>query len=277
MSPLKKLLKGLLSDEELKSLNSGMDLIGDIAIVKIPNSLVPKAEIISEAIMNANKNVKTVLRQVGGIEGDYRLRRLEHLAGERKTLTRYKENGCLFEFDVSKVYFSPRLSTERLRVARLVRDGEVVVNMFAGIGSFSIVVARLERAKVYSIDINPYAIEYMKRSVRLNRLKGEVIPVLGDARDIIESELKGKADRILMPLPERANEFLNHAILSLEGGGLVHYYRHSFGIDESEAASKVIEEVEELIGKRFEVLGWRRVREVGPRWFEIVLDLAISL
>ena len=158
-----------------------------------------------------------------------------------------------------------------------VKDGEVVVNMFAGVGSFSLVIARLKRAKVYSIDLNPYAIKYMKRSLELNRLKGEVIPILGDAREVIEERLKGEADRVLMPLPERANEFLRHAILALKSGGFVHYYRHSFGLDESDAASRVVNEVKALIDRRFEVLGWRRVREVGPRWFEIVLDLAISL
>ncbi|MCD6511059.1 MAG: class I SAM-dependent methyltransferase family protein [Thaumarchaeota archaeon] len=277
MRRLKKLLGGVLSEEELRSIRSGLDVIGDIAILKLPDSLMPKAGLISEAIMEVNRNVRTVLRQVGGIVGDYRLRRLEHLAGERKTLTRYKENGCVFELDVSKVYFSPRLSSERLRIAKLVKDGEVVVNMFAGVGSFSLVIARLKRAKVYSIDLNPYAIKYMKRSLELNRLRGEVIPILGDAREVIEERLKGEADRVLMPLPERANEFLRHATLALKSGGFVHYYRHSFGLDESDAASRVVNEVKALIDKRFEVLGWRRVREVGPRWFEIVLDLAISL
>ena len=276
MKYIKEMLRGKLTEEELKELNSGIDIIGNIAIIKLPNSLMPKSKIISELIMSSNKNVKSVFRQVGRIEGEYRLRKLEYIDGERNTITRYKENGCLFELDVSKVYFSPRLSTERLRIARLVKDGEVVVNMFAGIGSFSLVIAKMKRAKIYSIDLNPYAIEYAKRSMAINRLKGEVIPILGDAREVIEKKLWGRVDRVLMPLPEKANEFLYHAVLALKRSGFIHYYRHSFGTDEWDAASKVIDEVRGSL-KNYKILKWKKVREVGPRWFEIVLDIAISL
>jgi tRNA (guanine37-N1)-methyltransferase len=132
----------------------------------------------------------------------------------------------LFSVDVEKCYFSPRLFYERSRIAGLVRSGETVANMFAGVGCFSIVIAkRLDVAKVLSIDVSPAAIQFMHENIRINRVYGKVIPILGDSKMIVEQQLKRVADRVLMPLPEKAFSYLLYAVSALKtSGGWVHYY-----------------------------------------------------
>ncbi|MCX8192147.1 MAG: class I SAM-dependent methyltransferase family protein, partial [Nitrososphaerales archaeon] len=139
---LKRALMGILNSDEISQLYSSFDIVGDIAIIKIPDRLIDKKDIIAKAILDNLKSVKTVLRQASPISGTYRTRELEYLMGEKKTLTFYREHGCTFKVDLAKVYFSPRLSYERLRVAEQVNPNERVVNMFGGIGTFSILIAK---------------------------------------------------------------------------------------------------------------------------------------
>jgi len=181
---LKSILGGKLSPHELEQLNRSYEIVGDIAIFKISDNVKFLSPVIAQAIMYFHKQVKTVLRQTGGVSGDFRLRRFEWIAGEGKTETRHKEFGCVFRVDLEKCYFSPRLAFERMRVARLAQQDEVAVNMFAGVGVFSVLMAKHSHVKkVYSIDMNPDAILYMKENIRLNTLQDEVIPILGCQTD----------------------------------------------------------------------------------------------
>src|SRR5262249_9580226 len=141
--------------------------------------------------------------------------RLEHIAGEKNTFVEYKEHGCRFKVDLINTYFSPRLSTERLRIANLVSDYEIVTNMFGGVGTFSIIIAKKNRnCKVFSIDMNPTAIELSQYNSRLNGVESRVISILGDAKDIVAKETQLRSDRVLMPLPEKAREFVDCAVQS---------------------------------------------------------------
>ena len=183
-------------------------------------------EAMAKQIMTIHKGIKTVLSQTSPVKGDHRVRELRLLAGENKTVTKYKEAGCIFSVDVEKCYFSPRLNHERLRIASQVSPNEIVVNMFAGVGCFSIIIAKkVPQTKVYSIDINPTAYQYMQENVRMNRVFGKVVPLLGDSKEIVETQLQGVADRVLMPLPEKALEYLPAALSALKkSGGWIHYY-----------------------------------------------------
>ena len=125
--------------------------------------------------------------------------------GEDNTETEYKEFGCKFVVDVENAFFSPRLSTERERIANLVQDGEVVTNMFAGVGMFSIMAAKKKKCTVYSLDINPVASKLCEKNIKLNKLAGEVVSINGDASQIIKEQLVDKSDRTLMLLPERSD------------------------------------------------------------------------
>jgi tRNA (guanine37-N1)-methyltransferase len=260
--------------------SSSYDIMGDVTVIRIPKSPADKLELTAERLMQRHRNVKTVLGQVGGVSGDLRLRRLKWIAGERKFETVHKEFGCAFKVDLKKCYFSPRLSYERMRIARLVKPNETVVNMFAGVGSFSILIACHSQArKIYSIDVNPVAVNLMRQNARLNRVEGRVVPVLGDAEDVVQEHFKNIADRVLMPLPRKALAYLHYALMALKpSGGWIHYYDFKHAYKDESPLEKAKEEVEKQLrklGTRFKFSGQRVIRSTGPNWHQVVLDVRV--
>jgi tRNA (guanine37-N1)-methyltransferase len=278
---LRRTISETLSAEDLAQVYNSYDIVGDIAIIRLAETSKRHAKSIAEAIMNVHKNVKTVLAQTSPVNGDFRLRKLEFVAGENKTCTIHKESCCLFSVDVEGCYFSPRLFYERMRTAEKVRNGEVIVNMFAGVGCFSIIIGRHSGAeKIYSIDVNHVAVQKMQENVRLNRLYGRVIPILGDAKEIIEERLCHVADRILMPLPEKAYEYLPYALLALKNaGGWIHYYDFEHAKKNENPIEKVYRKVTERLESldvAFEIPFGRTVRSVGPNWYQTVSDIRVK-
>ena len=259
--------------EDAGRVSSGVDVVGDIAIVRLEEFSPSEKRKIAGAILEEIGSVRVVLEQLGGIEGEYRLRSLRHLGGEKRTMTVHKENGCLFKVDVAKCYFSPRLSTERLRIANAVKPGERVLNMFAGVGPFSIPIAKLKGAKVLSCELNEYAAGLHQENDRLNRVERLVEVVKADAADLPEIT-EGKFDRVLMPHPSEADRFLPAAVALARKGGVIHYYRHVLGEDEAEAAAALREEVTTLLPKKARFTT-RRVRDVGPRWVEMAAEIRV--
>jgi len=273
---LKRALEGVLTDQESEELFSAFDQIGDIIVIRIPDSLLSKKKVIGETLLKEVSTAKSVLYQSSDVTGDFRTRSLELLAGEDKTETEYKEFGCRFFVDVEKAFFSPRLSTERERIADIVRDGETVINMFGGVGMFSILVAKNKKCTVYNIDINPVASQLCEKNFSLNKLAGEVISLNGDAAQIVNDQLKEKGDRTLMLLPERSDEFLESAILATKNGGIIHYYSHIHA-DKKQDAPKLSEEhYLKVTNVKSEILGSKIVRAVGPRYYQTVVDVKIT-
>ena len=247
--------------------SSGVDVIGDIAIVRLKDFTQREKRKVGRTLMEEMKNVHAVFDQEGGIEGEHRLRNLKHLYGERRTLTMHRENGCIFRVDVAKCYFSPRLSTERLRIAELVGPKERVLNMFAGVGPFSVPIAKLAGARVASCEINEYAAGLHEENNKLNKVDGLVSVFAMDADDL-PGRLRVKFDRVLMPHPSLADKFLPTAIRLSKKGGLIHYYRHVVGRDGDEAKESLRAELSELLPPKSKY-AIRRVREIGPRWMEM--------
>ena len=273
---LKRALEGVLTDQESEELFSAFDQIGDIIVIRIPDSLLSKKKVIGETLLKEVSTAKSVLYQSSDVSGDFRTRSLELLAGEDKTETEYKEFGCRFFVDVEKAFFSPRLSTERERIADIVRDGETVINMFGGVGMFSILAAKNKKCTVYNIDINPVASQLCEKNISLNKLAGKVISLNGDAAQIVNDQLKEKGDRTLMLLPERSDEFLESAILATKNGGIIHYYSHIHA-DKKQDAPKLSEEhYLEVTTVKSEILGSKIVRAVGPRYYQTVVDVKIT-
>ncbi|MBI4130962.1 MAG: class I SAM-dependent methyltransferase family protein [Nitrosarchaeum sp.] len=273
---LKRALENILTSQESQELISSFDQIGDIIIVRIPDSLLAKKKLIGETLLNEVKIAKSVFYQASAVEGDFRTRNLEILAGEDKTETEYKEFGCKFTVDVENAFFSPRLSTERERIANLVQDGETIVNMFAGVGMFSIMIAKKKKCTVYSIDINPIAAKLCEKNIIANKLAGNVISINGDASQIIQEQLKNKSDRTLMLLPERSDEFLKSAISATKSGGIIHYYSHIHADKKSNAGKLSEEHYLQVTPVKSEILGSKIVRAVGPRYYQTVVDVKIS-
>ena len=273
---LKKALENILSEEESAELFSSFDQIGGIIVLRIPDSLKSKKKIIGKTLLDKVKTTRSVFYQSSPVEGEFRTRNLEILAGEDNTETEYKESGCRFLVDVEKAFFSPRLSTERERISRLVSDGEVMINMFGGVGMFSILAAKMKNCAVYNIDINPDASLLCEKNIKLNKLKGNVISLNGDATKIIENNLQNLADRVLMLLPEKSDEFLDIATLAVKNNGIIHYYSHVHA-DKKQDAPKLSEQHYLNIARnRSEILNSRIVRPIGPRFYQTVIDVKIE-
>ena len=269
---LKEAITGILSETEIEDLYGAFDQIGNIIILRIPDSLVSKKEIIGKVVLEKVKTAKSVFYQSSPVIGDFITRKLELLAGENKTETEYKEHGCRFIVDVEKAFFSPRLSTERDRIANLIQDGETVINMFGGVGMFSIIAAKKKKCTVYNIDINPNASRLCEQNINLNKIVGKVESITGDATKTIEEKLTGVGDRILMLLPERSDEFLDSAIKAAKKNGIIHYYCHIHSDKKNEVSRLAKEHFLEVMKIEVEVLGSKIVRPVGPRFYQAVVD-----
>jgi tRNA (guanine37-N1)-methyltransferase len=275
---LKNMLSNILSSDEISQVYSAFDQIGDIVIIKIPDNLMPKKKLIADMILTHVKTAKVVFAQVSPVKGDYRIRNLELVAGENRTITEYKEHGCRFRVDVAKTYFSPRLSTERLRIANMVGEGETIVNMFAGVGTYSILMARMNKTcKVYSIDSNAVAAELCEANAKLNKVQDRVVSIHGDAGKVIKDELAGQADRVLMPLPERAKEFVDSAVLALKKKGVVHYFIHVRADNKKTSQELGLQDTHNAFVKYNHIVQQVRVvRGVGPRIYQIVTDVSVK-
>lgn len=273
---LQESLKDKLSEEERKLLVKSFDVIGDIAIVEIPKELEGRERVIADALMDVHRNVKAVYKKLGPMEGVFRTRKLKLIGGERKTETEYRENNCRFRLDVRKVYFTPRLSFERRRIADQVRAGERVLVMFAGVGPFPIVIAKRQpHVAICAVELNPHAFKYMQENIRLNRMQGVITPILGDVREVIPKRFVGWADRILMPLPKGAEKFLGEAFLAAREGCAVHFYQFAPERNPFEEAEKAIKEEAARRKRKVVVVGRRVVRPFAPGVVQVAVDFRI--
>jgi len=280
---LKKIAMDVLGGHIASRLWKRVEFIGDLALIRTPIGLDPLTlKPLAEELLKRLPYVKSVWAALPGVEGGYRLRRYVLLAGEQRSETIYREHSCVFKVDITKVYISPCLNYEHIRVARLVKPGEVVINMFAGAGLFSVIIAKYAKPlRVYSIDINPYAYKYMVENVKINKVDDVVIPILGDAKDVIVNSLKNTADRVLMPCPELAVEYLPYAIEALRSRtGWIHVYVHVKALKGEHWRRKALEVVEGSLREsnvvNYEVVLARKIRNVGPRMHQVVVDVFIK-
>ena len=274
---LAEILEHELSPHLLVSLPRALDVVGDIAIIEIPPELEASKNLVGEAIMKTHRSVRVVLAKAGAVSGTYRLRDFDFIAGEHRTATLYKEYGCSYYVDVAKAYFSPRLSHEHQRVAALVGTGETVVDLFAGVGPFAVLIARNSKdAKVYAIDINPEAIDLLKKNARLNRVESRVYPIVGDARQVVNEKLSGVADRVIMNLPETASEFIDVACKTTKPSGVVHFYGFIRLPETLEDLKQRFSESVEKSGRKVAAFQYAKtVRATAPYEYQAVLDAEI--
>ncbi len=248
--------------ENLKPLiPRSFDIVGRIAIIKLPEPLLPYEKEIGSALLKANKSIDTVAIDKG-VKNRMRIRDLKVIAGKESLITLHKEFGISLEMDLSKVYFSPRLATERWKVAQEVKKGEKIIDMFSGVGPFSIMIAKhCEPEKIYAIDINPDAIKYMSSNIKRNKVHN-IEPICGDARAIV-TRLE-KVDRIIMNLPHSAFDFLETASSSIKEKGIIHYYEF---LSEEEKLNRAqdIEKLGKSLGKEIKIKMERDVHTYSAR------------
>ncbi|MEM2214894.1 MAG: class I SAM-dependent methyltransferase family protein [Candidatus Nezhaarchaeales archaeon] len=279
-SLLQELAKNFVPPNLLNLVPKGFEVIGGIAILNLPRELEEHKFEIAEALLNYLKpRIRLVVRRSSPARDPERVHSYEVLAGSGGFETLHRESGCTFKVDVSKVFFTSRLQYERLRIANLVKPGETIINMFAGVGPFSIVIAKkVPGVKVYSIDINPEAYKLMVENVKLNKVEDKVIPLLGDAGEVIDQyDLKGIADRVLMPSPEHAINYLSKAVEALKVKGVVHYYDVACQVKSlNDHLTSRISSILNGAGIKWEVRTIRVIRSVAPLKIYLCADVHLD-
>lgn len=268
-------------EDKARLATRSMDIIGDIAIIKIPNELMEKRFEFGEKLLEYLPYVETIFRQKSPVRGSYRLRELEFLAGRFKTLTVYKEYGLRLFVDVLRTYFTPRLSTERWRISQMVNEGEIVLNMFAGVGPYSILIAKNRSIDhVYSVDINYDAVKLHRSNNVLNKVSDKIDVYVGDAEQLVEEKFVESVERVIMPLPEKGLEYLGSAVKAIDTDGWIHVYLHvPYKERQEESVINGMERVSALlrgIGVKVMDIRGRRVREVSTRTTQVCIDCHIA-
>lgn len=274
---LNEAMSKLLTQDELELLPRAYDLVGDIAVLEIPDALSQYTQQIGDAFLSIHRNFTTVLAKKSAISGTTRVREYDFLAGQEKTHTVHMEYGCRIAVDLAVAYFSPRLLEEHNRVAGQVSDEEVVLDMFTGIGPFALHIAKRTRARVIAVDINEKGIELLKKSITLNRLIGTIEPIVSDVRTYIQNIAQNSIDRVIMNHPSAAFDFVSSACYALKAKGMMHYYDFIGGDSpETELIDKISRLVEETGRSVVEITKTRRVRDSAPYEFQMVADLIIE-
>lgn len=245
------------------------DQVGDIVVVKVPPELKDKKRVqeLGDAILRFH-HARAVFHDAG-VKDAHRVRALELIAGKGGALTQVNENGVRLWVDLSRAYFSPRLASERARVAALVKQNETVADLFGGVAPFGIQAA-MRGAEVDSVDINPDAIDLAKRNVTDLRLQGRVRLWLGDAREVAK-ELR-PADRVVMNLPHDAKHFLDAAARVAKPTATIHYHEILPPEKSTMRAARVLEELG-LMGWTGRLASHRIVRNYSPQEAHVVFDL----
>jgi tRNA (guanine37-N1)-methyltransferase len=236
------------------------ELVGGIAIMQEND---PAG---AEKILANRPSLHTVLFPTSEVSGEYRTRDYRVLAGKDTTRTEVTEHGRRFVVDLAGAYFSARLSTERHRILDQVNDGELVLDMFAGVGPFAITLAA-RAGVVVAADLNPQAVRLMMENIRKNRA-ANVIPVLADARHL-EKIFSWKFDRIVMNLPLAGTEFLPEAFRLIRPGGTIHFY--SLVSEKGEHIARIRE-----LGGAGVTVTEREVRSYSPGQWHAVYDIAVG-
>jgi tRNA (guanine37-N1)-methyltransferase len=289
------------------------DILGNIAIIRFPeNFKKEEKKRFAEEILK-NKSIKTVLEKTGKIKGRLRKQDTKYIAGEKTKEVRYKENNCIFRFNIDEVYFSPRLSNERKEIAEKIKDNEEVLVMFAGVGPFSIVIAKNSNAKrVYSNEINRKANEYTKLNIELNKVKDKVILLKGDIKKVVNKidsfhsqinkklinrenanlllkdsnqfshqqdkfddlKIPTKFNVIVMPRPQLKNTFLKEAFILSKKGTRIYYYDFCRTNEIQKIINKIKENAKKS-KKKIKILNMKNAGEIAPYKFRVRIDFKV--
>ena len=271
------LKKGILN-EIINSLPSSYDIVGDIIIINIENKETRDkyGPDIGKALQTIHPHVKTLLNKSKEHHGVFRTQDLVWIYGENKKETIIQENGCFLKTDVEKVFYSTRLATERKRIASLVKKGETVGVFFAGVGPFSIAIAKLAKPKeIISIELNPIGVEYMKENIIKNKMQNLIIPIEGDVKEICKN-YPNYFDRIPMPLPKSAENFLDDAIFSIKNKGIIHIYNFVSKNEPFVEIEKILKEKEIKNNCKINTIFKKVIRSFSQTTVQIVMDLKIE-
>ncbi len=244
-------------------------VLGNIAIVNFPKGKfkISEKKKFAQDILKKNKAIKTILEKSGKFSGRLRKMKTKYLAGEKTKEVLYKENNCVFRFNIDTTYFSPRLSGERKEIASQIKgkNKEVLV-MFAGVAPYSIVIAKNSNVKkVYSNEINREANKYAEMNIKRNKLKDKIELLPGDIKKIAEKlkKQKKKFDFIIMPRPQLRESFLKQAFDLSKKSTRIFYYDFCKIDKVDEIVEKILNEAKKN-KKKIKILNVKKAGEIAP-------------
>jgi len=247
------------------------DIIGNIAILKFPRDVkVREKKKTALYLLKEHKNIKTILEKIEKVSGRLRTYKTRFLAGIKTKETIHKESGCKFKLDVEKTYFSPRLSGERLEIARKIKKNKKVLVLFSGVAPYSIVIGKISKPKkVVSIELNRIANKYACENIKINKLQDKVELIQGDVKKL---KLKEKFDYIVMPRPQLKESFLKQAFKVVKKNSVIFYY--DFSKDVSGILEKIYEESRKA-RKKILILRIKKAGEIAPYKYRFRIDLRV--
>lgn len=274
---LKEKLKGFLTEEELSILPRGFQTVGKVIILKLNPILIEKREIIGKTYLKLFPKIRSIYINLGKVVGTFRdPKGIEFIAGEDNPIVEHKEHRIIYRFDITKIMFSKGNIYERKYLATLIKGGEIIVDMFAGIGYFSLPIAKhASPEKIYSIEINPVAYKFLVENIKINHLEEKIIPILGDSKkEVLNLSKSGiRADRIIMGVFPAPKDFIREALsLAKDKGSIFHYE----GVVSKEDFRSLFEEFHNEAKKmdfKSELKAKRYVKSYGPNLYHVVLDI----
>lgn len=272
---IKFYLKNKLAEKELNLVPSSFDIVGDILIFsEFPKELAKKEKLIGQTILENYHHIKTILKKTKKYSGKFRTPKLEVIAGERRKDTIHRENNVFVRLDAEKVYFSPRMSSERKRIAELVKPNDSVLVMFSGSGIYPLVIAKNTKCReVCGIEINPIAHKYALDNVKKNKAENKIKLFQGNVRKILP-KLNKRFDRILMPLPKGAEDFLGLALKNIKRRGIIHFYDFLHQDEFFKAGEKIKTECANQ-GKRCRIIKVVKCGQYSPRFYRVCADFKV--
>ncbi|MBU4117069.1 MAG: 50S ribosomal protein L11 methyltransferase [Nanoarchaeota archaeon] len=258
----------------MKNIRS-FDVFGNIAVVNFPKEFnQAEKRKFAEKLLKNQKQIKTVLEKQGKIYGRLRKIKTKHIAGEKNKEVLYKENKCVFRFNIDTTYFSPRLSNERNEISSMIKKDENVLVMFAGVAPFSIVIAKNSNAKkIYSNEINREANKYAKLNINLNKLNNKIELVSGDIKKVAK-KLNIKFDVIVMPRPRLKASFLEQAFMLSKKSTRIYYYDFC-NIDDKDLIIEKIKQEAKKCKKKIKILKIKQAGEIAPYKIRLRVDFKI--
>ena len=271
---IKKILEKEIPSNYISKMSDKWEKIGDVVIIKLPSNLEKYSKIIGKNYAE-HLQCKTILNDVGGSTGKYREPETKVIFGPNNTETIHKENGIRYKLDPQKIMFSSGNMDERIRMATISNEKETIVDLFAGIGYFTLPLAvHSKPRKIFACEINPIAYDYLCENIVLNNVSNIVEPLKGDNKEVAPKNI---ADRVIMGHFGETNKFLPTAFNCLKDcKGFIHYHDKLPEKQVPDKPLKLVKEIAEKYNRTAKLQKYKQVKSYAPGISHYVFDIGID-